>query len=103
MVGFELTADEVQLVATTDPDHQWWFLLAEHPAAPRFGLDVDGDPSWETFPTPFGFLDGTSGPGAGWGQDSAHAASVLKRDPVRAAFEAWPLIRASTSGEGRPG
>ena len=102
MVGFALTPEEVEVAATQAPDTQWWFLLAEHPAAPRFGLDVDDDPSWETFPTPLGFLDGAAGPAAGWGEDSAHDADVLLRDPVRAAFPIWPLIQSVTPRAGGP-
>ncbi|WP_085316376.1 hypothetical protein [Derxia lacustris] len=33
LVGFNLTKQQVQA-------EDWWFLLAEHPTAPRFGLDL---------------------------------------------------------------
>ncbi len=35
LVGFDLTADQVK-------NQKWWFFIAEHPTAPRFGLDVEG-------------------------------------------------------------
>jgi hypothetical protein len=35
LVGFDLTPQQVV-------SQKWWFFIAEHPTAPRFGLDVEG-------------------------------------------------------------
>lgn len=45
LVGFDLTADQVR-------SGKWWFFIAEHPTAPRFGLDVEGtrDPAGSRIP-----------------------------------------------------
>jgi len=45
LVGFDLTTAQVEEAAKPEPDgspakHPWWFILAEHPTAPRFGLDI---------------------------------------------------------------
>jgi hypothetical protein len=45
LVGFDLTTDQIEEAAQPKPDgspadHPWWFILAEHPTAPRFGLDI---------------------------------------------------------------
>lgn len=34
LVGFDLEVQQVK-------DEKWWFFIAEHPTAPRFGLDVE--------------------------------------------------------------
>src|SRR5262249_5307678 len=69
LVGFALT--EADLVP-----NRWWFVIAEHPTAPRFGVPPDG------FVLP------------------AHAglvASTLLHDPVRAAFEGARLLGSTKS------
>jgi hypothetical protein len=68
LVGIELT--EADLVPG-----RWWFMIAEHPTAPRFGL-------------PKGFVP------------SGHAGLVaheLLRNPGRAAFEASKLVASTKS------
>ena len=110
LVGFDLTESDVA-------GGDWWFLLAEHPSAPRFGLDTptDGphnpaaagapikldDLAWGDLPMTGIFLDAaTAGasvndPEGGtfaWGADSASVARILLQDPARAAFEAVPLL-----------
>ncbi|MEP6618806.1 MAG: hypothetical protein ABJE47_05810 [bacterium] len=71
LIGFDLT--EADLV----PD-RWWFVLAEHPTAPRFGLQ-----------------DGVLPP------VGAHAGAFGKailRDPIRAAYEASRLVAPARVG-----
>lgn len=107
LVGFDLTVAEIQSGAVGDAG--WWFVIAEHPTAPRFGLaeattgtsrDVLG---WPTMPQRLGFLDGTQtrsvpdtadvgSPSATFGADGASSAHVLLRDPIRAAFAALPMV-----------
>jgi hypothetical protein len=107
LVGFDLTVD---MVRTED----WWFVIAEHPTAPRFGLaesrgvlDLTRDSvSWIDLPP---FADTGEGPAfvnaltqvrvpddpapaAIWGRDAATNAHVLLRNPVRAAFDARTLL-----------
>jgi hypothetical protein len=70
LVGFDLTVAEIQAGAVPlNPAAKpgWWFVIAEHPTAPRFGLGA---------------------PGA----DAASTAHVLLKDPVRAAFEGISLL-----------
>jgi hypothetical protein len=99
LVGFELT--EAALRAEAD---RWWFVLAEHPTAPRFGLDLDADGAggavwrprsrntndlrWSGFGVPHGgFLAGAAvAPQAG------AVAQRLLQSPVRAAFHAVRLL-----------
>ncbi len=107
LVGFDLTVDDVE-------DENWWFIIAEHPTAPRFGLDLSRElaltretVAWTDMAIDFGgsapgFLSGdatkqipdasVSGGTANWGSDSAMAAHILLRDPVRAAFDAKDLL-----------
>jgi len=111
LVGFNLTRSDIE-------HGNWWFLLAEHPGAPRFGLDLpaDGDPlppllapsatvsindlKWGQLPMPGGFLDaGSSGASVTtkngkvkWAASSADAARILLQNPARAAFEAKAMM-----------
>ena len=108
LVGFDLTVGQVEA------DH-WWFVIAEHPTAPRFGLaesrveTLSRDTmAWSDLPTVLGagghplFLsaattrsipDSTLAGGvAEWGTDSATTAHMMLRDPVRAAFDARTLL-----------
>jgi hypothetical protein len=111
LVGFELTV--AQIKAAPGNGVGWWFVIAEHPTAPRFGLEENS-----TVPTTsrdrlgwdFGqitrlnrFLntalnitlaDGqeAGSPTATFGADAASIARVLLRDPRRAAFEAQKLL-----------
>ncbi|HSM06426.1 MAG TPA: hypothetical protein VK858_17520 [Longimicrobiales bacterium] len=64
LVGFDLTPQEV---ASQD----WWFFIAEHPTAPRFGLDTEGSPGpsivdrndldWADLPRSHGSVRGGGG------------------------------------------
>jgi hypothetical protein len=113
LVGFDLQVSEIQ--AAGKPG--WWFVISEHPTAPRFGLREGSssgqfrDPlGWGdltsalgTGPASRGFLDptvtkpvtDTSDPGspqAVFGADAASTAHVLLRNPVRAAFAALSML-----------
>ncbi len=108
LVGFDLTVTEIK-------QDSWWFVICEHPTAPRFGLAesrvlaLSRDTiAWGDLPTVFGAntlplflttatqasipdtsLDGGS---ALWGSDAAMTAHMALRDPVRAAFDARTLL-----------
>ena len=105
LVGFDLSVHDVQ---TED----WWFVIAEHPTAPRFGLAEDrgvlpldrDSVSWTDLPLVQGganptFLSAltqvvvtdTPAP-VTWGRDAATDAHLLLRNPVRAAFDARKLL-----------
>jgi hypothetical protein len=48
LVGFDLTTAQIEEAARPQADgspaaHPWWFVIAEHPTAPRFGLDISTD------------------------------------------------------------
>jgi hypothetical protein len=83
LVGFALPAEEVRRVREQQPETRWWFLLGEHPCAPRFGPDPV---------PPGGFLGVADG-------DASSTAVRLLRDPVRAAFDVWSLIRPTERSE----
>ena len=116
-VGFELTETQVE-------NEPWWFLIAEHPTAPRFGMAIadavnpgsgeDRDQlDWDDlggllrqrFLTPSipGFqlvVKETPVPTSGpttvtWPGNAAVTAHVLLRDPVRAAFEARSMLQGA--------
>jgi hypothetical protein len=72
LVGFDLTE------ADLPPEGKWWFVIAEHPTAPRFGYP----PNIQAV----GFI--TTG-------NAASIAQKLLRPPVRAAFEASKLVTST--------
>jgi hypothetical protein len=119
LTAFQLTVEDVR----TQP---WWFVLAEHPTAPRFGLEparglAPSSPigrdaaAWDSFgglrlnlflPTspqkavavkePAPSTEATE-----WSATALHAAAVarvLLRDPFRAAFAGWKLIAPAHQG-----
>lgn len=114
LVGFNLTVKDVQ----RDP---WWFVIAEHPTAPRFGLD-QGDRAeaaaparnavdWDDFGAlRFGrFLPADArsltvrDPGRtpatiAWPGHAATVAHVLLQSPLRAAFDASKLLAPALGG-----
>ncbi len=110
LVGFNLT--KTQLLTEL-----WWFLIAEHPTAPRFGLELIGkqppanlqraNMHWDDLgPRTFGRFLATGAlggnptikdadsfpPTTGWPGNAAIVARTLLHDPVRAAFDAPSLI-----------
>ena len=105
LVGFELTAAQVR-------NEPWWFVIAEHPTAPRFGLDLGHDTStnknnldWADLGVlQFGrFLDpkakvvnvpvsGGDPASIRWADTSAVVAGALLQNPLRAAFDGKKLI-----------
>jgi hypothetical protein len=113
LVGFSLKVEDVV-------PQKWWFVIAEHPSAPRFGLSLAraGDETldrdsiaWDDLlnlgdARTLGFLRATStmnvpdptDPGGGppnvtvWGTTAAAGAHILLRDPVRAAFYGQQLL-----------
>jgi hypothetical protein len=108
LLGFNLTKAQAL-------NESWWFIIAEHPTAPRFGLELIGRQAgalkranmhWDDLgPRAFGrFLslghpvsiaDPDSTPAAtDWPGNAAIVARTLLRDPVRAAFDAHSLIRS---------
>ena len=71
LVGFNLTTDAIRAAAVAPGDGTtpgWWFVVAEHPTAPRFGVPT-GAPI-----------------------DAALTAHTLLRDPVRAVFEGVSML-----------
>jgi len=111
LVGFDLT--KTQLL-----NESWWFLIAEHPTAPRFGLELVGkqagalkraDMHWNDLgPLRLGrFLSpgalghavtisdpGSNPPATDWPGNAAIVARTLLHDPVRAAFDAHSLVKS---------
>jgi hypothetical protein len=115
LVGFRLTAEQVR----RDP---WWFILSEHPTAPRFGLELAGrnprvagatvtrdDADWNDLTDGSGRLDQgrflsprgrtitvsdplSTPPSTIWPGSAATVARTLLRNPVRAAFRGHTLV-----------
>ena len=108
VVGFNLTVEQVKA-----PDQHWWFLLVQHPTAPRFGLAITPDLStahdhldWADFASPsdptgrflsasrsFAVPDDNSTPRTViWPGHAGITARILQMNPIIAAFRARPLI-----------
>lgn len=115
-VGFPLTVDDV--TGANAPD--WWFVIAEHPTEPRFGLDENvskdlnaadwtwNDLAWPNLVPASGKVDAlvhapAAAPalaaktvdGVRWGTDAAGQAHATFQQPVRVAIRAKPLIEAA--------
>ena len=120
LVGFDLTEAQVA-------SGNWWFLLAENPTAPRFGLSVEDNTTtgslshdnvdWDDFyagasrPLAGQFLlpsqrtvtvtdsnpSGSKPASVQWPGHAGIVARTLLRNPVRAAFEAKTLINSITT------
>jgi hypothetical protein len=118
LTAFQLTVEDVRA-------QPWWFVLAEHPTAPRFGLEpARGGPppspvgrdqvTWDTFGAlrlarflPTGARAVTVKGAASfeapteWNAAQLHGAAVahvLLRDAYRAAFAGWKLIAPAHQG-----
>ena len=87
----------------------WYFVLEEHPAEPRFGLEPKhrsgasssltwNDLSWDDVTPTGNFLDATKPPAftanepVTWSRDAAAMAFILMRRPVRVAMHAGALL-----------
>lgn len=113
LVGFPLTYDDV---VGTAGRHGYWFVLAEHPGQPRFGL-TDPDPAVTHPPLPswdelsWADLGATAEPlyvpsaappiaPAGttriWGASAADMAAITYQPAVRVALRARDLLKASS-------
>lgn len=114
IVGLDLTLDQVEAVGADG--RIWWFMIAEHPSAPRFGLDPKAAGSPNSVPTKLNDLDWLDLPTTAgrflradavgptivdnghnfvWGSDAAAVARMLLQNPVRAAFNAHKLATAA--------
>ena len=112
LVGFQLTLADIQ--AGSKDGLGWWFVVAEHPTAPRFGLaegpnqipaQTRDQLAWNQVELRFGrFLDGSQtvplpdtagGPSIIFGAEAASTAHVLLRDPVRAAFYGQTMLNGT--------
>ncbi|OOG76735.1 hypothetical protein [Algoriphagus sp. A40] len=123
LLGFDLTIDEAAGITTmTDfPGNKegWFFIIAEVPGEPRFGMDIKFDPvdplkftwndlSWENFgPEPIPFATGTREPKKKdptatkgvWGRSSADMASILIQRPVMVAVHASEMLDKEINDE----
>ena len=118
LLGFDLTIDEAAgIEPMTDfagNKEGWFFIIAEVPGEPRFGMDIKFNPvdpnpskftwndlSWENFGTePLTFVsdgikpkktDSTATKGV-WGRSSADMASILFQRPVMVAVHASEML-----------
>jgi hypothetical protein len=110
--GFELSIEEARGSSTPGGPAGWYFVIAEHPAEPRFGLAVStkGTPAqwrnvgWDRVKTddlagsylrtdgPLATLVPTNEPTLRWGASSAQLAAITVRHAVRVAFHASTLV-----------
>ncbi len=112
--GFELTREDVE------PAPGWYFVLAEQPTEPRFGLDVGGsgalatwsDLTWgrvgvaegEHLTLASGGLGGTArrivegGPSATFGRTSADMAAITFQRPFRAVVHTAEVLEGVDGG-----
>jgi hypothetical protein len=115
-VGFAITPDELR--GNGDP---WWFVIAQPPAEPRFGLDdpVAGTPdvpadenelAWSHMSpdpatrAPFAIADPpvlrqSPANALGWGSGAAAQAHLTYQHPVRVAIRARDLVPPKLDGE----
>ncbi len=116
LLGFDLTIDEAAGIdpVTDFPGNRegWFFIIAEVPGEPRFGMDIKFDPakpaeftwndlSWENFDElPIPFVSGANKPNrtdttakkGTWGRSSADMASILFQRPVMVAVHASEML-----------
>jgi hypothetical protein len=107
--GFGVEVDDPQ--GSADPAAKrpgWYFVIEEHAAEPRFGLEPEasgGGASWNDLRwsdvAPGAFLD-PSQPlprrdAVAWGESAAAMAYILMRKPVRVAFHGRALLGAEGS------
>ncbi|WP_293902398.1 hypothetical protein [Phenylobacterium sp.] len=96
-------------------DAGWYFVLEEHVAEPRFGLEPSrravanggltwNDLSWEDVVPTGAFLDATKPPAfaanepVAWSRSAAAMAFILMRRPVRVAMHATALLGGGSGG-----
>lgn len=122
LLGFDLTIDEAAGIDTTPgftDKRGWYFVLAEVPGEPRFGMDIDfrpntpgnhtwNDLAWENLPVNTKFLRRDQGPNLSplppgetgeWGRDSAHMAAILLQRPVMVAIHAKEMLETGIEPE----
>lgn len=121
LLGFELTKEEVKLTGEPgDAGTGWFFVLAEVPGEPRFGMDINYEPpssgsnTWndlsiENF-TDFTFVSGKNAPDPNtpnggwpadpasdtfeiWGRSAADMAGILMQKPVMVAIHGSELLK----------
>jgi hypothetical protein len=112
LFGFELSIDAARGTSAPTGAPGWYFVIAEHPAEPRFGLAVstDGTPrrwrdvGWDRVQPgdlvgsylrtdgPLAAFVPADEPGQRWGAGSAQLAAITVRHAVRVAFHASTLV-----------
>ncbi|MDR8391884.1 hypothetical protein NC796_12065 [Aliifodinibius sp. S!AR15-10] len=117
LLGFNLTIEEASGEEATpgfnDNDNLgWFFILAEVPGEPRFGMDITFNPnepdihtwndlSWENLPENVDFvrseinpnLNLASGIDEQWGRSASDMASILMQRPVMVAIHATEMLQ----------
>jgi hypothetical protein len=115
LLGFDLTIEEAAGLKTTDGFTDklgWFFIIAQVPGEPEFGMDVNFEPnvpgqftwndlSWENFGNqPVTFVRADVAPNKTdskpetpkWGRTSADMASILFQKPVMVAVHASEML-----------
>lgn len=113
LFGFEMSIKDARGTQTPGGPAGWYFVIAEHPAEPRFGLaastqgtptlwrdvgwdrvvdGVDGDLEGSYLRTSGPLANLTLDPGLHWGAGSAQLAAITVRHAFRVAFHASTLV-----------
>lgn len=129
LLGFDLTISEAVGEETTEginglggfnDKRGWYFVLAEVPGEPQFGMDISYQPndtneitwndlSWQNIPDGVSFIRKNVAPnfsphntptsGGSWGKDSAHMAGILMQRPVMVAIHAREMLESNVDPE----
>jgi hypothetical protein len=116
LLGFDLTIEQAS-GHEASPGYPasdklgWYFVLAEVPGEPHFGMDVSfrpneagaltwNDLSWQNLPAGLSFVSGTQAPALAvksgipeiWGQSAEHMARILLQRPVMVAIHATEML-----------
>ncbi len=121
LLGFDLTVNEATGKVKTSGFNDkfgWYFVIAEVPGEPRFGMDLTaaintpGDPdwndlSWKHFSDGLQFIRSDIKPTLGippgikekWGASSSDMAAILLQRPVMVAIHATEMLNRKISSE----
>jgi hypothetical protein len=122
LLGFDLTIEqasghEQSPGFPTSDKRGWYFVIAEVPGEPHFGMDIDfrpnvpgvftwNDLSWENFPAGMQFISAGESPASAppaatgvWGKSAEHMAQILLQRPVMVAIHASEMLDVDIPGE----
>ena len=123
LLGFDLTIEQASGQEKspdfpTSDKRGWYFVIAEVPGEPHFGMDIKfrpnvpgeftwNDLSWENFRTAMAFISAGEIPGRSppppetgvWGKSAEHMAHILLQRPVMVAIHATEMLDVAIPSE----